>query len=555
MNILLRYKKTFFNIFIIFLLILIIDTISFHLGEDFNWDLRVFHFYNGYIYLNGSYIKDSLGYFLDPFCNSFYYLLIYNFNPLIVAFVISTIQSFSIILIFFLSMILFDDFIYSQRIIISFFIALSGIFGPIFISELGGTMNDVLLSCLIIASVLFCVKALNNINNNVNVKKIILFIILSGAMIGIASGLKLTNLIYLLSISFSFGIILFLSKNKTDVNKLFYFIIFIFSIFLFFTITLMPIGLQLWNNFRNPIFPFFNNLFKSPYYKTIAWHDNRWFPKSFLTYIEMPFLFMFQSPVWWRPNLSYWMGMEMPYRVFTFAAIALLLPFYFILKVKEYIKKKDIKNKEFLFLIFFFTTSFIIWQFEFSYYRYIATLEIMAPLILMLMLFSLFKKYNKFILYFCLLVVISISILGYPTDNWGRIKPFPENYFGLNKKTFKKFSNSLIIVGNQTGMPFNFVLPYFPSGDQFLFADSGINNKKYNKRYYSRIPRLLWKNKKAYFITNNLSIYKKKKYLLLSNYKFIIFYSRCEKINNPIKYSWLMAATFPLFICKVSFLN
>ncbi len=142
--------------------------IGYYMGADRNWDLQNYHFYNGYLYSHGKLITDSIATvqsYLDPLLNSFYYILISNLSPLQVNLIIVALQSLTISSVFFLSMIVFEKNSYFSKFILSLIVSTSAIFGPIFWSEIGGTMGDTLLVFPVIISIIFIVKTITTADN------------------------------------------------------------------------------------------------------------------------------------------------------------------------------------------------------------------------------------------------------------------------------------------------------------------------------------------------------------------------------------------------------
>lgn len=527
------------QIAVIALFAILVCLIGFYLGADINWDLQNYHFYNGYLYLHEKLLKDSLctvQSYLDPLLNSFYYLLITNLTPLQANMMIASLQSLSLSAIFFLSMLVFEKNNYAYKFALSIIIAISVIFGPTFYSEIGGTIGDTLLAFPVIISIILIVKTIIAKKNSL--KQQMIYVAVSGIMIGFVSGLKFTNMIYAVGMFVSLAIILLIMKLKYKEQLL---ILFIFSSMtaLSFIAIYAPIGLLLYKHFQNPIFPYFNNIFKSPYLLPYAFHDARWFPKHFIGYFKIPFELCFR----YIHNTSShnYKRMELPFRTYLFAIIFVLLPFY-IINFFKFHKFKESKLYASLFIVLFFTVSFIVWEKMFSYYRYIAVLEIIAPFTIVVMLASFFKngfKDSKVPIIIAVLVLV-VSLFSLPAPNWGR-EPFTNSYFGINKKVFKKYRKSLIVVGH---IPIGFVLPYFPNNVEVIGLPERIDGltKLFQKSYLHKLTNF---KGNIYYLSQyskSLSIVKEHAKFLKLKYNLKIEYNKCKKINTNI---------YPIAICKM----
>ena len=534
-----KKKKFFFTYSLICLLfIIIVDFVAFKLGADINWDLLNYHFYNGFLFMHGRTISDSIATvqsYLTPYLEVIYYLLIMNLSPFMVNITIATIQSFGIFLVFVLSMMLLEKLELRIRIFCSFMISISVIFGPVFYSEIGGTMGDSLTAILIIASLILLIKFIDEAQKDkTNFRFAIAFLIFSASLNGIASAIKLTNAVYAVGISISLALIILLINKINFRKKIIYLSVFVIGILASFILAYLPVGYMLWENFKNPVFPYSNNVFHSPYVSPNPIVDSRWFPTDIWGYIIMPFLFIFRQ-VTWQPDATKWIGMEIPFRTVLFAFLAILMPIYLFLESKRFFKYKKQINFKILFLAFFFLFSYLVWLKIFCYYRYIAALEMLAPLLVFLMFYKIFNRFNK--TYLFAIFVFGISLLSLPLHNWGRIKPYPKYYFGVNKSTFTSYKSSLVILGDA---PMGFLLPYFPEDDRFMGLPVGIPaTQAFMNKYLSTLKD--W-NGNIYYLTINNPPNPSIATDLLRKYNLLLSYNDCSKIITNV---------FPVSICRL----
>ena len=74
------------------------------LGQDSNWDLRNYHFYNAYAFLNNRYAVDLLPsqtpYFYNPLLDIPFFVLATHFPARIVGFLLGFAQGFNFLLLF-----------------------------------------------------------------------------------------------------------------------------------------------------------------------------------------------------------------------------------------------------------------------------------------------------------------------------------------------------------------------------------------------------------------------------------------------------------------------
>lgn len=471
----------YFPLFFAFILVLA----NYNLGADYNWDLLNYHYLNGFLFLHGRTFSDSIAThnsYFNPIQDIFYYLIIHNFTPIWVNFILSIIQSLCAYLVFiiaFYSLPIKNTLI---KIISATSIALLVVIAPIFWSEIGGTMGDTTLSIPILLSILFL-----SLSFSININYLKVFSFLAGLCIGLSSGLKLTNCVELIGFYLAFFVCLFinqLTQRKIRLSTTIYRITFTLlgSVIMFFIIY-APIGIPLMLRYKNPFFPYFNNIFHSPYVQAVSSQDPRWLiqPKQFLL---VPFMMIFRNP-----ECLGWKGMEINFSYYDIAIFEIIFPIWIFMKFTSQSLLSINKNSFFsLFIPFYLAFSFLIWCFVFGYYRYLAPLEMLFPLSLVLMISDIFRNDFKMTI-FALFAVIILSLLSFPLNTWGRIKPFPKIYFGITFSDFTKFNNSIIITGDT---PEGFALPYFPSNCHFLgYPPKLALTEIFSKEYYSKINN--WK--------------------------------------------------------------
>jgi hypothetical protein len=534
-----NHEKIFFwSTPVILLFILLTDIIASHLGADANWDLQNYHFYNGYLWMQNKLISDSLATvqsYLDPLLNSFYYILISTLTPLQVNLVIASLQSLSLTSVFFLSMIIFENNNFIKKLLISLAVSVSALFGPIFWSEIGGTMGDTLLASPVIIAIAFLAMATTP---ETSFNKRGYYVVIAGLLIGFVSGLKFTNMTYAVAMFFSMAAVLTIKKlrHKDTVLLL---LAFSLAATISFLAIYWPVGSLLWNNFKNPIFPYFNDIFKSPYMAHYAIHDNRWFPTTLIRYVTLPFAFCVRHA---NANPQHMVGMEIPFKTYLFATIFILLPFYIVGQIKK-IARKEYVSYNGMFVVIFSTISFIVWEVIFSYYRYLAVIEIIAPLTITIMLASFINNgfKNSVISVVLSFLVVVISAQSLPDSNWGR-EPFTSSYFGINKNSFINYKNSLIIVGHA---PIGFVLPYFPSSDRIIGLPERIGGltPAFQDVYLRKLR--VFKGKMYYLSQYNksLSVVKAHATQLKQIYNIKLKYSSCKEIKTNL---------YPLALCTAT---
>lgn len=315
--------KKFLSLSIIVLLLsfIIFGSISVDRGQDNGWDLKNYHFYNPYSFFNDrlgfDYAPAQVHTYLNPTADFMFYFFVMTFPPKLVGFLMGGIQGLNFWLLFLISYYVLkriyppsnngekkgfdnavggdkgDDFFRRDRVILgfSFLIGVVGLYGPVTFFELGLTYNDNLVSLFILGAILVLVQKMV-LERNYGLSEMKKELIISGILVGIGIGLKLTQ------VSYGIGIILAIGVFKGDLRvKLVSISLIMVSMFVGVLISSGYWMFLMWTKFENPIFPFYNEVFRSPYYTLNNINILRLnpIPRGLIENLLYPFYFFFDS--------------------------------------------------------------------------------------------------------------------------------------------------------------------------------------------------------------------------------------------------------------------
>lgn len=142
-----------------------------------------------------------------------------------------------------------------------------------------------------------------------------------------------------------------------------------------------PWWLSLYLKFGNPIFPFFNNVFRSPFYPPVQISTEYLKPNGALETLFYPFYWAFevQRRVWEGPNRE---------PRFAVAYVAVVLAVLVALAARRWARAPGTEDSERSgkLVLGFFAIAFVVWEAQFSIYRYLFPLEMIAgaPLLIAL---------------------------------------------------------------------------------------------------------------------------------------------------------------------------
>ena len=342
---------------------------------------------------------------------------------------------------------------YKYRLIASFACAAVGFYGPASIVELGTTSNDNLTALFVLGAILIVIRKAASYNA-FSLTEYRNEIILAGLLLGLGTGFKLTLMIY--SVGFTLALPLLLPNFK---QRMIAVTLLLMSFAAGITISAGHWMLRMWTLFENPLFPFYNAVFRSPYFIFSNFRDTRYIPHGFLQNLFYPFYFF--SSTDYTARLA-------QFRDIRFAMVYLLLLFLIFLLVKNSLARRTHEEKSTLlilpntvttFLFSFFILSYIAWQLQFSSIRYILPLELLAPLLVVIILTYLLNnlQLQKYDIVFALLLIILVMT---PMRKYRLERlPWEESFFRVQTPEIEQPQNSIIIIAGES--PWAYILPFF----------------------------------------------------------------------------------------------
>jgi hypothetical protein len=424
---------------------------SVHQGTDANFDLQNYHLYDAFAALTNRYTYDfnaagiSQSY-LSPVLDFPFYgmLLLFNDHPILVAFLQGAMHSANLLCITLLAWHLFrrnQTSSYWQRPILSFLAVLIGATGAGSLSVIGTTTNDVQSTIPCLWALFAVIVGIDTARSDSS--RALRLLAIGGFAAGVAVGFKLTTCTYAIALTVS---LICLPRRFLPRAFAWFFI----SAFIGLAITGAPHFLRMYVLFQNPIFPYYNNIFKSPYFEPIGLFDERFLPKSLMQYFTYPFM--------WAGTSKDPIVTELPLRDTRFAfAIALGAATVVSRLLSELMTHKTVSQRETNYgmraLVVFAAVSYILWVAMFSIYRYFILVELVTGILIIAAL-------NQFLKFrYVITTATAISALCIVTTirpDWHHIT-FGNQYLTINKPDLP--SNTFVLIG--TNYPVGYTIPFF----------------------------------------------------------------------------------------------
>lgn len=340
---------------------LLLGLLSVLMGQDDGWDLRNYHLYNAHAVLHGRMSLDispaSFQTYFNPTLDLPYYLLTEWLPPQLVAFLFGAVQGLNFVLVLAIAReVLGAEGGARQPMLL----ALAGILSAGFLSELGNCMGDNLTALLMLWPLLHLLRRWDGLERCGKGAAL-----LAGVVMGLGVGLKLTNAVF--AVALCLAVFCFAPGG---------FLVRLRLAFLFGLAVLGGIAVtggwwmaKMWQEFGNPLFPQFNNLFHSPMTSETGVIDISHFPKDLREAVLWPFIFTRDMA-----RVS-----EVPVKQVIWPVLYVL---FCALGAKWLVRRAERQHgqERGSFLLLFVAVSYLVWLKLFSIYRYLVPVELLAPL-------------------------------------------------------------------------------------------------------------------------------------------------------------------------------
>jgi hypothetical protein len=423
-------------------------------GQDINWDLQNYHFYTGYALLEGRLDIDAtpsnLQSFFNPTVNVISYFankyLSFPFNAWFICFF----QSLSLLILAFIVQVFIRPNTTKEQVEFCLLYGLSAL-SPSFWSELGTSFFSSTLTPLILLSIYLSLLYIKSERGQFSK------LICAGITMGVAVGFKLTNGPFAIALAFS----LLLFTRGGLIPRL-------CSLFYYGVGGCVGFSLSVWWHIRlfyqwqSPLFPLYNNIFKSPFFGFSNARDMRWIFNStgeFFTFIYNSF---------YSTNKTSEVAFADP-RFLIFSVLLVVAVIAYSDRFKQAITERS-RVIAFLLCLFFIGTYF--WAVSLAYQRYFIPFEMVlgiAVYCLVKLMVQGCALRNLFLACICAITAVNITVpdWGHSRTSFGNSNPFEIPLKGMFIETPAKY---LLI-----GVPVSYLTPFFNQGSYFYGA--GLDSK------------------------------------------------------------------------------
>ena len=434
-------------------------------GMDANWDLRNYHWYNGYAMLTGRIGRDLLAAqmptFYSPFLDVLFYWLATHLPARVAGFLWGTLQGINLSLLYLLASFCLRNVPVLKRTLIAMALAVMGGLGGGTLGLIGTTFQDNVVSLGVLGAAAGVAGSLPGILDGRALPSFAR-VAAAGLLAGAAMGLKNPTVIYAVGLCLGF-----LALPARPWRRLW--LAFFFGIGVLVGLALGG-GLwmaHLWHDYGNPVFPHMNHIFKSPFAALSDYVNVSFFPPGLWQRLFFPFVFTF-SPMT--------VG-EVPFFDLRVLALFVLVPVGFVCAAVAGLLGK---RNDWLtavpatrFLLAAMTVTYALWVVMFCIYRYLVPLEMMAPLGLMMAvgLLPLARRLRTG-LAVALLAVVQLTVQ--PAD-WGRVawpKGADDKWVKAEVPPIENPDDTMVLMAGYWAIAH--VIPSFPARVTFVRIQSNF---------------------------------------------------------------------------------
>jgi hypothetical protein len=385
--------------------------LSLILGQDANWDLRNYHWYNAYAFLNGRYdgidlLPSQTPYFYNPLLDVPFYLLATHVPARVAGFVLGFVQGLNFILLFMLAHATLIVPNQRHKVVICAALAALGMLGGGGIALLGTTFGDNLTSLGIFWSAFLVVRHWRTLITEPG-WRYLFRAFCYGVPAGLMMGLKLPCVVFCVGLCGALVL-----TGGPLLRRLTLAFAFGCGVLLGLAVTLGHWAWFLQHQFGNPLFPYFNQIFHSPLAPAASARDTQFVPLNAQDFLFFPFIFA-HSP--FRTG-------EIPWRDWRIPILYVLLPLAILLRL-TFGRNRGAQDGmadpyAARFLLWTAALSYGVWLVMFCIYRYAVPLEMLAPLLILCAVGMLpLRIPTRGLIAAVILAVISASI---QPGNWTR---------------------------------------------------------------------------------------------------------------------------------------
>lgn len=427
--------------------------LSLALGMDASWDMRNYHYFNGYALVEG-----RLGFhvlaaqrptFFNPALDIPLYLAIEHLPAKAVGALLGLLHGINFVLLFALSRILLPLPHPTWRTLLAGLLAALGMAGGMGLGVLGTSFHDNVTSLGFLGGLLIVVRAAAD-----PAGLALRHAFLAGLPAGLAAGFKQPSAVFAVGLCLAF-----LLAGGSLARRFQLAFLFGLGTLLGIAVAAGPWMLYLWDSYGNPVMPFFNEIFGSPMAELKDYRDTQFLPGGFWPALLFPLRFLLD------PSLT----TEVPFRDIRILAALLVVPLALASRLLPAGDGNGNGNGAgrlpygVRYTLLSCALAYLAWLALFGIYRYVVALEMIAPLLVALALGA-SRLPRRAALAAGAAVLLAMAVTVQVAD-WDR-RPWTERYIATTVPELPDPARTLVLMTGYEAT--SYVIPAFPEGVRFV---------------------------------------------------------------------------------------
>ena len=427
-------------------------------GTDANWDLKNYHVYSAYAFVNNRMFYDiapaQLQTYLNPVINlSTYYLMIMlNEKPRLFAFVQGIPAGIYGFVVFRIGVMVASAIF--GRTLMAYTCAAAaaavGLTGAGFMALVGTSTNDIVTGLLCLAALALVMReTASPLRRPWRIGS-------AGILAGAALAAKLTAVMYFLPIAL---IVLAILGYRAAFT-------FGVSAAAAFLVLWGPHAWQLWSATGNPLFPMYNHIFKSPEWLPTWILGGRNLPRNALEFVFYPFIWAVDQAHVTEITMR---DLRLPVLYCAFAISSVVALARLGSRKPEAPGLSRAGNARVVMaLVGFIVISYVIWMSTFGIYRYAIVLESLTGAGLIAAAAVIFGRSEARVLTL-LLAVFAVANVWITRPDWGHVD---HTYRVIDVEPLLIPAGALVVIVDR--MPHGYLVPFLPADVRVVSIDNNF---------------------------------------------------------------------------------
>lgn len=410
--------------------------------------------------------------YYNPLLDVPFYLAAQELPARVLSFLLGLIQGCNFILLFLLTRWTLKLPGGATGVLAAAAIAFVGMVGAGHLNLIGTTFYDNVLSLFVLGALCVIIAAAHLLSHG-PMDRALARVFVAGVLVGLAVGLKLPSQVFAVGVCFG---LLFIPGPFLRRFSLSF--VCGLGIIVGFLVTGGWWIARMWTEFANPLFPYMNQVFHSPWALPENYRDTRFLPRSLWDAVTFPFRFAVDSKV--SSEIAF-----TDLRIAVAYGVLMLTALVVVFRGRD--SSRDSSPGADIFAVRYLVAaaalSFAAWLGIFGIYRYITPLEMLAPLLIVAAIGVWpVSAPARAVVSAALLLLVTLTV--HVDEDWTR-KPWGPGLGGpfvqVSPPSFKDPQNTLVVMAGLA--PTAFVIPSFPGEIAFLRPVSYLAGPDHSTRF------------------------------------------------------------------------